>query len=267
MKKKDTTAGDTSGWSSAPSGRVTPLDVQQKEFHVTRIGAGYRMREVDEFLDQVTDTLSTLIAENERLRGGGSQVAPSAQPNPPPMSADGTDRMAVEAFLRREKGFLQDLGGLVQAHAEELRTMVRGVRSAVPGSAGGAAPEAAEPEADEGSDASTGAPRGVASAAAGGAAASAAIGEVAAGEASDQPREPTEASEEAHEEEETFGTDSGASEESDESAADDDVDHEPTITRVAADEPIRVEEPEPARSRRSDEDDGDSLRELFWGEE
>jgi hypothetical protein len=37
-------------------------------------------------------------------------------------------------------------------------------------------------------------------------------------------------------------------------------------TEVIADEPIRLEEPEPARSKRSDEEGG-SLRELFWGEE
>ena len=40
-----------------------------------------------------------------------------------------------------------------------------------------------------------------------------------------------------------------------------------TITRVVAEEPIRLEEPQPARSARSEEKEGDSLRELFWGEE
>jgi hypothetical protein len=40
-----------------------------------------------------------------------------------------------------------------------------------------------------------------------------------------------------------------------------------SATGGAADEPIRLEEPEPARSRRTDEDEGGSLRELFWGEE
>ena len=40
-----------------------------------------------------------------------------------------------------------------------------------------------------------------------------------------------------------------------------------TITGVVAEEPIRLEEPEPARSGRSDEKEGDSLKELFWGEE
>jgi hypothetical protein len=39
------------------------------------------------------------------------------------------------------------------------------------------------------------------------------------------------------------------------------------IAPVEADEPIRIDEPEPARSRRSDEGGESSLRELFWGEE
>ena len=68
MKKKDTTSSGASEWASTPTGRITPLDVQQKEFRVARFGAGYRMREVDEFLDQVTDAMSALVAENERLR-------------------------------------------------------------------------------------------------------------------------------------------------------------------------------------------------------
>ena len=112
------------------SGRaaITPMEVQQKEFQVARFGAGYRMREVDEFLDQVTDAMTALVAENERLARGssGREPAPS-RPSVPTTTGD-ADRAAVEAFLRREKGFLQDLGGLVQEHAEELRSMVRAVR-------------------------------------------------------------------------------------------------------------------------------------------
>ena len=51
-------------------------------------------------------------------------------------------------------------------------------------------------------------------------------------------------------------------------ASDEDEDDEPaTTTGVIAEEPIRLEDPEPARSRRSEEKEGDSLRELFWGEE
>lgn len=41
----------------------------------------------------------------------------------------------------------------------------------------------------------------------------------------------------------------------------------PTTTGVIAEEPIRLDEPEPARSGRSEEEEEGSLRELFWGEE
>src|SRR5918996_772908 len=143
MRKKDATTEGASEWSSAPAERITPLDVQQKEFRVTRVGAGYRMREVDEFLDQVTDTLSALVAENERLLQRTGTGSDASTPVPPPVTAtDPGDRGAVEAFLRREKGFLEDLGGLVQAHAEELRSMVRAGRRDTTSAA--AAPEPAE---------------------------------------------------------------------------------------------------------------------------
>ena len=49
------------------SGTVTPADIQQKEFNVSRFG-GYRMRDVDEFLDQITESMTKLSDENERLR-------------------------------------------------------------------------------------------------------------------------------------------------------------------------------------------------------
>ncbi len=38
-------------------------------------------------------------------------------------------------------------------------------------------------------------------------------------------------------------------------------------TGVITEEPIRLDDPEPARSGRSDEEEEGSLRELFWGEE
>ena len=55
---------------------ITPLDIQQKEFRVSRFG-GYRMRDVDEFLDKLTEVVSGLTEENARLRrqaGAGSVV-------------------------------------------------------------------------------------------------------------------------------------------------------------------------------------------------
>lgn len=48
--------------------RVTPLNVQAKEFGIARFLGGYVMREIDEYLDDVTDMLARLDAENEALR-------------------------------------------------------------------------------------------------------------------------------------------------------------------------------------------------------
>jgi DivIVA domain-containing protein len=47
---------------------VAPLNVQAKEFGIARFGRGYKMRDVDDYLDDVTDMLSRLEAENEALR-------------------------------------------------------------------------------------------------------------------------------------------------------------------------------------------------------
>ena len=237
MRKKETTSSDTSEWTSAPTGRITPADIQQKEFQVARFGAGYRMREVDEFLDQVTDAVSALIAENERLlRTSGHPGGPSSAPSSgasirPP--TDDTDRAAVEAFLRREKGFLQNLGGLVQEHAEELRSMVRATRQSAP--LASAATEARSP----------------------------------AGEP-EEPEAPPEIVEEA------AANDAGsvtaadpsivASGEDDDGGDGDRGDPEPS-GETAAEEPIRIDDPEPARSGRKDEKEDGSLKELFWGEE
>jgi DivIVA domain-containing protein len=249
MKKKDGTSEGASEWSSAPTGRITPFDVQQKEFRVARFGAGYRVREVDEFLDQVTDTLSALTEENERLLRGASEREPTSSPPSIQPTSDESDRAAVDAFLRREKGFLQDLGGLVQAHAEELRSMIRaGRRETAPPPR-----EAPLSEASRVEPAAT--PVAVPEAQT----------EVTPEAMPEAKREPV-----AREEVSTDPEAAGATRE----PAPDDVEDgtdatagPPMTTGVIADEPIRLEEPEPARSKRSDEEEGGSLRELFWGEE
>jgi DivIVA domain-containing protein len=249
MKKKDTTSEGASEWSSAPTGRITPSDVQEKEFRVARFGAGYRVREVDEFLDQVTDALSALTAENERLlRGAGDRVPASSPPSPRPTDESG--RAAVDAFLRREKGFLQDLGGLVQAHAEELRSMIRALRSEAAPPAAGAPP--AEVSRILPIPATTAAPE----------ANTEAKTEAMPDAMSDEP--------DASAEEASTGPEAGGTQEpvpDDAAESTEATAGPPTAAGAIADEPIRLEEPEPARSRRSDDDEGGSLRELFWGEE
>jgi hypothetical protein len=147
----------------------------------------------------------------------------------------------VEAFLRREKGFLQDLGGLVQAHAEELRSMVRAVRrdaeepAAVTSMAPATEPVEAAPPSVE--------------------------AEVPRAPAAAEPAPAPSGTIEPPPEREPENEETPAPSDRDDGGA------PVTITQTEGDEPIRLEEPEPARSRRSEDDEGNSLRELFWGEE
>ncbi len=254
MKKKDTTGG-ASEWTSAPAGRrITPLEVQQKEFQVARFGAGYRMREVDEFLDQVTDAMTALVAENERLARGSSGLEPApSRPSVPTTTGD-ADRATVESFLRREKGFLQDLGGLVQEHAEELRSMVRAIRQ----DASAVAETTTHEPAVTDSPASAPPP--------GAAPAPEAAPQGEAPDASLAPQ--TEIAEGA----DATGTTAQATPDvpKDEGKGEDRTTlagSANVITGAVADEPILLDEPEPARSGRPDEEEDGSLRELFWGEE
>jgi DivIVA domain-containing protein len=221
------------GWTSTPAGHLTPADVQQKQFRTARMGGGYRMREVDEFLDQITDSLSFLIAENERLRRG----RPGPSSTPAPVASGASDRAAIEAFLHSEKGFLQSLGSLVQEHAEDLKGMVRAARG--PGPAPEASPEAAQapvvPAPAEPPEAATDEPPV----------------EAAAAAATEETPDPTAETVEDDEPAETSGPD-------EETGA---------MPAAEVEEPIRLDEPEPARSRRTEEGPTGSLRELFWGEE
>jgi DivIVA domain-containing protein len=219
---------------------VTPVEIQQKEFRVSRMG-GYRMRDVDEFLDDLTGSVSSLVNENERLRrqAGASPVVGSPDLDDVSRQADeiiqrardeasrivaearGTaaagevtpatsdeDRAAVRAFLEREREFLRSLAELVQGHAEAVKGMVKEARRVVP------AP-VAQPEPDT-------------------------AGAHAASEMPPPAPEPPSA-----------------------------PDSEATQAIRPREEPIRIEDPEPATANSGDPDrPGDaSLRELFWGEE
>jgi DivIVA domain-containing protein len=241
---------------------ITPLDIQQKEFRVSRLG-GYRMRDVDEFLDKLTEVVSGLTEENARLRrqAGAAPVVGSpdlddvarqadeiiqrardeaaridtesrarASLSAAPAFASEGDRAAVKAFLAQERAFLESLAGLVQGHAETVKGMARSAR-----------------RPDQSSTTATASPASTASA-----------------EEPDAPEAPTEPV--ADEAPPPAAATSG---EPDAGPIVEIKDAETTQSLPAADEPAELAPTRPTSTRRAkDRGDGDpSLRELFWGEE
>jgi DivIVA domain-containing protein len=160
MRDKKQPSEAESSFSRTPSAprAITPAEIQQKEFGVSRLG-GYKMRDVDEFLDELTDSVGTLVAENERLRRGGGPVvgapdldevarqadeiiqrardeaarivaeAGGGSPSSLGARVSSQERTAVAAFLQQEREFLQGLGTLVQGHAEVVKRMARQSRT------------------------------------------------------------------------------------------------------------------------------------------
>ena len=257
-------APSTDSSASSASSILGPLDVQQKEFRVSRFG-GYKMRDVDEFLDRITDSMSALTVENERLRKGAppsivgtpdladvsrqadeiieraraeaarivaEAKATGAQPTKEPGgAASPQERAAVNAFLTREREFLQSLAGLVQEHAEQVRGMAKsGKRAPTPTDTPPAAPRA--PKTEEAPTPKT--------------------------EAASTPPAPA----------------ATTPSPTPQAAAPAAPTPEPAEDRPTAPEPtVRIEDPEPASVGRS-ESEGDtpaesdrSLRDLFWGED
>jgi DivIVA domain-containing protein len=134
--------------------RITPEEVQQVEFRLAF--RGYNERDVDAFLDRITEDLSAYIADGQgsgrrrgtaarrRGRAGPGRRAGRGRRDPAPCARGrrehpctaapaarprGTPRAAVAPFLNSEREFLQSLGTLVQTHAEEIKQMVVALRS------------------------------------------------------------------------------------------------------------------------------------------
>lgn len=157
-KKENQEAAFTSGLGPRP--RLTPIDVQQKEFRLAF--RGYNERDVDEFLDLVTEELAAYVEENRRLQdqdGMAGFTSPSGGIDAtdvsreaeeilararakagaivrdaeegaaaiigPAAAGTGDHRAMIGPFLSREREFLQSLGQLVQEHAETVRRMVK----------------------------------------------------------------------------------------------------------------------------------------------
>ena len=137
--------------------RLTPADVQEVEFRLAF--RGYNERDVDAFLDRVTEDLAAYVEENERLRSGGGRpsrlssvgdadaaneaksilarareeaaaIIRRAEQQATTVAAGSTGdaRATVAPFLNTEREFLQSLGSLVQTHAEEIKQMVLALR-------------------------------------------------------------------------------------------------------------------------------------------
>jgi cell division initiation protein len=151
MKDKDGTT--SSGFGGQTGRRLTPADVQRKEFRVSF--RGYNERDVDEFLDEVTEELQRFESELMQLRSERAAFDPAsfdldaetrrmledararadaivqeaeARAAGIPTASGAETRAVVAPYLNREREFLQSLGTLVQQHANTIKTMVEEAR-------------------------------------------------------------------------------------------------------------------------------------------
>jgi DivIVA domain-containing protein len=150
MDRDESTSAGSGGQGEK---RLTPADVQQKEFRVSF--RGYNERDVDEFLDLVTEELQRYETELMRVRSERASLDPSsfdvddearrilddararadaivrdaeARAAGIPTAAVADTRAVVAPYLNREREFLQSLGSLVQEHANTIKTMVEEAR-------------------------------------------------------------------------------------------------------------------------------------------
>ena len=52
---------------------VTPNDIHSKRFHVHRLVEGYDINEVDEFLEEVENTMRVLVARLQKYEGSDDE--------------------------------------------------------------------------------------------------------------------------------------------------------------------------------------------------
>jgi DivIVA domain-containing protein len=140
---------------AAAGTRITPEEIQQVEFRLAF--RGYNERDVDAFLDRVTEDLSAYVAEGQASGGTISDGAASSaeaerivarareeadeilrraredaaniRATAAPAGSGDAARASVAPFLNNEREFLQSLGTLVQSHAEEIKQMVMALRA------------------------------------------------------------------------------------------------------------------------------------------
>jgi DivIVA domain-containing protein len=156
-RRKDREAegsGEEAAATPQERARLTPVDVQQKVFRLAF--RGYNERDVDEFLDRVTEDLAALHEENKRLREQVAEGGAGAETSGAERQAEAIVRQAREhaarlveeaerraaatsagtaapglpgSFLLQERQFLQQMASLIQGHAQRLREEARRARS------------------------------------------------------------------------------------------------------------------------------------------
>ncbi|MGH2684999.1 MAG: DivIVA domain-containing protein, partial [Actinomycetota bacterium] len=146
-KKREAEESGFTGEAAPERPRLSPVEVQQKVFRIAF--RGYNERDVDEFLDHVTEDLAALHEENKRLRERAGDPAATGGVEDAQRQAEQIVRQAREhaarlleeaeqggggggplptSFLLGERAFLQRLAGTIQEHARWLKQEARKVQ-------------------------------------------------------------------------------------------------------------------------------------------
>ena len=163
MAKKRKEQGSGSPPVSAERRKITPVDIQQKEFRLAV--RGYNERDVDQFLDELTEEFALLHAENKRLREEfelkgtvrldaagaadaeavlrrareeASRILSKAEAQAEMLRASAAHAGGAPAgtpsasprFFGQEREFLQSLAALIQGHAQTVKEEIRRSREA-----------------------------------------------------------------------------------------------------------------------------------------
>ena len=147
-KKNKAETGLEPGADLVPS-HIRPIDIQQQEFRTSFFG-GYKARDVDEFLDRLTEELARVIEENKSLQTGvlglpaGSVEAEQAvrqaraeaegilrdaRARAASMGSTADPIAAVWPFLQKEREFLRLIAGAIQEHAEGVKRQARDLQA------------------------------------------------------------------------------------------------------------------------------------------
>jgi DivIVA domain-containing protein len=281
-RNKKTDVPDVADSPDAPGERqrLTPVDIQQKVFRLAF--RGYNERDVDEFLDHVTEEVAALHEENKRLReqvaepgGSGADVAAAdrqaeaivrqAREHAARLVGDAERRATATgmsagalsaSFLLQERRFLQQMASLIQGHAGRLKEEAKRSRSGQEEATTDEAPRASEEARDR-------------SAGAGPAAGASAAAVEATGPAGEDAAAPerNEAAPPSPPEDATAPW-SPVGEESRPPTPPEGESEDPLVSAwESAFSADPGDSPSEERPRQKDREGEPSLRELFWGEE